>query len=298
MDHLIRLRIVERSRKFVLSLGSPVVPDSVGGTSPSAHAPELPQPREALEVVGGRPTPATSGRASARNIARSTPATGGSGPLGAASTEPSEDTGQLGAERGDDVRQWPHPRGNGYWEVASDGGIFSFGDAAFYGSMGGKALNKPIVGMAATPDGNGYWEVASDGGIFSFGDAAFYGSAGSLGLNSPVVGMATAPDGSGYWLVAADGGIFTYGSAGFFGSAGSIPLNKPVVDMAATPDGGGYWLVASDGGIFNYGDAAYFGSMGGKSLAAPIVGAASASSSSLDAHRREFGMTGRERMGS
>ena len=37
-------------------------------------------------------------------------------------------------------------------------------------------LNKPIVGMAATPDGDGYWLVASDGGIFSFGDAAFYGS--------------------------------------------------------------------------------------------------------------------------
>jgi hypothetical protein len=38
----------------------------------------------------------------------------------------------------------------GYWFVASDGGIFSFGDAKFYGSMGAKHLNKPIVGMAAT----------------------------------------------------------------------------------------------------------------------------------------------------
>jgi len=37
--------------------------------------------------------------------------------------------------------------------------------------MGGQPLNKPIVGMAATPDGNGYWMVASDGGIFAFGDA-------------------------------------------------------------------------------------------------------------------------------
>ena len=60
--------------------------------------------------------------------------------------------------------------------MASDGGIFAFGDATFYGSEGGKPLNKPIVGMAATPDGNGYWEVASDGGIFAFGDAKFYGS--------------------------------------------------------------------------------------------------------------------------
>jgi hypothetical protein len=35
----------------------------------------------------------------------------------------------------------------GYYEVASDGGIFSFG-APFQGSMGGTPLNKPIVGMA------------------------------------------------------------------------------------------------------------------------------------------------------
>jgi hypothetical protein len=32
--------------------------------------------------------------------------------------------------------------------VASDGGIFAFGDAAFYGSTGGTPLNQPIVGMA------------------------------------------------------------------------------------------------------------------------------------------------------
>ena len=63
------------------------------------------------------------------------------------------------------------PDGGGYWLVASDGGVFSFGDAQFHGSTGGIALNKPIVGMAATPDGGGYWLVASDGGVFSFGDA-------------------------------------------------------------------------------------------------------------------------------
>ena len=37
-------------------------------------------------------------------------------------------------------------------------------------------LNKPIVGMAATPRSNGDWNVASDGGIFSFGNATYYGS--------------------------------------------------------------------------------------------------------------------------
>jgi hypothetical protein len=33
--------------------------------------------------------------------------------------------------------------------VATDGGIFSFGDARFYGSTGALKLNNPIVGMAA-----------------------------------------------------------------------------------------------------------------------------------------------------
>jgi hypothetical protein len=40
--------------------------------------------------------------------------------------------------------------GNGYWEVAADGGIFAFGDAGFHGSMGGTHINQPVVGIAAT----------------------------------------------------------------------------------------------------------------------------------------------------
>jgi hypothetical protein len=167
------------------------------------------------------------------------------------------------------------PDGKGYWLVASDGGVFSFGDAEFYGSTGGMALNKPIVGMAATPDGKGYWLVASDGGVFSFGDAAFYGSTGAIALNKPVVGMAPTADGGGYWLVASDGGIFAFGDAGFYGSTGSIRLNKPIVAMSPTADGGGYWLSASDGGIFAFGDAPYEGSAGATGVSAPIVGFAS-----------------------
>ncbi|MGH2690741.1 MAG: DUF11 domain-containing protein, partial [Actinomycetota bacterium] len=69
-----------------------------------------------------------------------------------------------------------------YWMVASDGGVFAFGEAPFSGSMGGIKLNKPMVGIAGTPTGNGYWTVASDGGIFAFGDAAFHGSTGNIRL--------------------------------------------------------------------------------------------------------------------
>ncbi len=164
--------------------------------------------------------------------------------------------------------------GGGYWLVASDGGIFAYGDAGFYGSAGNLTLNQPIVGMAATPDGKGYWLVAADGGIFAYGDATFYGSTGNLTLNQPIVGMAATHDGKGYWLVAADGGIFAYGDATFYGSTGSIHLNKPVVGMTSTLDGKGYWLVATDGGVFSYGDATFHGSTGNIALAQPVVGMA------------------------
>jgi hypothetical protein len=119
------------------------------------------------------------------------------------------------------------PGGSGYWLVASDGGIFSFGNAPFWGSTGALTLNKPIVGMAATSDGYGYWLVASDGGIFSFGDAPFYGSTGGTTLNAPIVGMSATPDGGGYWLVGADAGVFTFGDAAYAGSA-ETPLHPPL----------------------------------------------------------------------
>jgi hypothetical protein len=167
------------------------------------------------------------------------------------------------------------PDGGGYWLTASDGGVFTFGDARFAGSLGDVRLNQPVVGMAPTPDGGGYWLVAADGGVFTFGDARFAGSLGDVRLNQPVVGMAPTPDGGGYWLVASDGGIFAFGDARFDGSMGGTPLNAPVVGMAPTPDGGGYWLVASDGGIFAFGEARFDGSMGGTPLNAPIVGMAS-----------------------
>ena len=168
------------------------------------------------------------------------------------------------------------PRGapSGYDLTASDGGVFNFGNLPFCGSTGAIELNKPVVGMAATPDGGGYWLVASDGGIFSFGDAKFYGSTGAIHLNQPIVGMAATPDGGGYWLVASDGGIFSFGDAKFYGSTGAIQLNRPVVGMAASHDGGGYWLVASDGGIFSFGDAKFYGSTGAIHLNQPVVGMA------------------------
>jgi hypothetical protein len=136
-------------------------------------------------------------------------------------------------------------------------------------------LNKPIVGMAATPDGRGYWLVASDGGIFSYGDANFFGSTGNLVLNKPIVGMITGPRGGGYFLVASDGGIFSFGTAPFFGSLGSQAIKRPIVAAAATPTDNGYWFTDSAGLVSNFGSANYYGSAPSP-LFRPVVGMAEA----------------------
>lgn len=80
--------------------------------------------------------------------------------------------------------------GDGYWLVASDGGVFTYGDAGFFGSAGDLDLKEPITDIVPTPTKRGYWLVARDGGVFSYGDAKFFGSPASLKLKSPIVGMA------------------------------------------------------------------------------------------------------------
>ena len=150
-----------------------------------------------------------------------------------------------------------------YWLVGSDGSVYSFGGAAFYGSMGGQTLNAPIVSMVATPDRGGYWLVGSDGGVFAFGDATYEGSMAGKSLNAPIVGMAATPDGKGYWLVGSDGGVFSFGDAHYYGSMGGTTLAEPVVSVIASSDGGGYLEAAADGGIFTFGDFAYQGAQSG-----------------------------------
>lgn len=76
--------------------------------------------------------------------------------------------------------------GQGYRLGASDGGVFDFGQSAFFGSMTGKHLNGPEVGIASTLDGAGYWLAASDGGVFAFGDDTFLGCMVTSPLIAPL----------------------------------------------------------------------------------------------------------------
>ena len=78
-------------------------------------------------------------------------------------------------------------------------GVFSFGDAKFWGSMGATQLNAPVRSLVADADGAGDRLVASDGGVFAF-NAPFNGSMGSVHLNQPITGMVRF--GNGYLIVA------------------------------------------------------------------------------------------------
>ena len=106
----------------------------------------------------------------------------------------------------------PPPTASGYWLVASDGGIFAFGDANFYGSMGGRP---------SQPADRGDGRHSRRQGLLAGGrrrrDLRLRGrpllrlDRGNLSLNKPIVGMTAQPNGLGYWFTASDGGVFAFG---------------------------------------------------------------------------------------
>jgi CHAP domain len=94
--------------------------------------------------------------------------------------------------------------GDGYWMVASDGGIFAYGDAHFYGSLGGVPIANWVASMAVTPSGNGYWMANADGAVYHFGDAVAYGNNLSAPRTEPISTIVATKDGAGYWLLEPD----------------------------------------------------------------------------------------------
>jgi hypothetical protein len=140
----------------------------------------------------------------------------------------------------------PTPTGSGYWLVASDGGVFAFGDAGFLGSLGANPPASPIVALAPTPTGAGYWLVSADGTVYAFGDAVHRGDA----PGTTAVDIAALPAG-GYVVLAADGTTraFGPGASGLSSSPVSGRLAGPfgdrAVGIAVRPDGRGTWTAWS-----------------------------------------------------
>src|SRR5665213_2378781 len=76
---------------------------------------------------------------------------------------------------------------------AGDGGVFTYGDAAFLGSASGHTPIGTVSDLLiSADDGGGYWMVTTDGAVLTFGSALFFGSAAGLALVRPIVGMASS----------------------------------------------------------------------------------------------------------
>lgn len=60
------------------------------------------------------------------------------------------------------------PTGRGYFEVAADGGVFSF-TAPFFGSEGASPLPVPVSGLVVAATGDGYTIVDRSGTGVTFG---------------------------------------------------------------------------------------------------------------------------------
>jgi len=172
-------------------------------TSPSG--PSMPAPSSNSSAAPSQPAPVTQSSGT-RAPAASVPASSAIGSPGCVAP-----TIALAAPI---VGRIPTPDGLGCWMVGSDGGVFTSGDAQFYGSAGALHLAAPVDGIAATPDGRGYWLVGQDGGVFTYGDAGFFGSAAGRTPLDPAVSMTASGDGAGYAIRTYSGQVFSFGDAG------------------------------------------------------------------------------------
>lgn len=167
----------------------------------------------------------------------------------------------------------PTPGGNGYWLADKYGFVGAYGDAPFLGSDPHLQYDKKEVAtsISSTPTGRGYWMYTNLGRVVTYGDAQHFGDMSGTRLNGEILDSVPTPSGQGYYMVGSDGGVFTFGDAEFEGSTGDMKLNAPVQSLVPDPDGQGYWLFASDGGVFSFG-AIFRGSTGDSRLNRPMTG--------------------------
>jgi hypothetical protein len=140
----------------------------------------------------------------------------------------------------------------GYWMVRSNGTVKGFG-APVLGSARVTSTSGPVVAIAAIPNGRGYYEVTAGGSVSAFGNAQNFGSA-TVPTGQTVAAMATTPNGLGYYLVTKQGTLAAYGDAKLF-SAPSVASDTPVTGLAVASNGFGYWVLSSAGVVTGYGSA-------------------------------------------
>ena len=168
----------------------------------------------------------------------------------------------------------PSVTGQGYFMVASDGGVFAFGDAKFAGSCPGiGGCSGAAVAVMPDATGNGYWVVTETGNVYTFGDAPYFGAPGQQ--SSAITSAVATPSGRGYYILDGDGQVFAYGDANGRGGtpAGSTGGLNPATAIFDTGDGGGYWIATALGKVFQLGDAPDEGDMSATHLNGSIIAA-------------------------
>ncbi len=165
----------------------------------------------------------------------------------------------------------PSSDGGGYFMVASDGGVFAFGDAQFEGSCPGRGgCSGAAVAVVPDATGRGYWLVTQTGNVYTFGDAPYFGAPGPQG--SPITAAVRTADGGGYFVLLANGTVDGYGDAvSLGGPTGGVDGLDPASAIFTEAGSGGYWVASAAGDVFTYGGAPNDGSMAGTQLNGAII---------------------------
>ena len=149
----------------------------------------------------------------------------------------------------------------GYSILNQAGGIYSFGDAAYYGNLIDHHYPGPAIGLAGTPNGGGYAILNTGGGIYTFGNAQYFGNLIDHHYPGPAVAISSTPSGKGYAILTSTGALYTFGDALYFGNLLDHHFPGPAVSFAYTPDGRGYDILTASGAIYSFGDALYYGNL-------------------------------------
>jgi hypothetical protein len=161
--------------------------------------------------------------------------------------------------------------GQGYWVLMSDGGVYPFGDARYFGSPKRTGVKITATSIEARPAGDGYWVLGADGTVTGFGAATSFGKAAGSGT---AVDLAVTPTGAGCFVLFDGGSVAAFGDATAAGDLTTVTSrwNKPATAITALPASKGYVLSTHDGGLFTFGGAPYFGTFAGSG--ATVVGIA------------------------
>ncbi len=174
------------------------------------------------------------------------------------------------------ARWWPsRPPGDraGYWLVASDGGVFAFGDSGYYGSLPGLGFS-PAGSPAPSPWPRRSWPWSRPP---TGPDTSWCVRRGCLRLRRRPVRRVvpghrrvlrcgcgrdarTPPERATGWSRPPA----TSTPSAMPTSSGAPPERSvPVTSAVRTPDGGGYWILFGDGRVNGFGDAANHGNPAG-----------------------------------